>query len=179
MHLVRRWAPCAGALALLLGAAGCGPGKVKVYPVKGQITLDGKPMVGGGVITFIPIGNQRGQGPGGEIAADGSYTLTTHKPGDGSMEGEFRVLILQTTEREPEPTRDGEKAAKPPPGVAEADRIPLIYSDPLTSPLKAKVEAKASNELNFQLKRSEGANIRPPGARGNAPARDPVAWLRR
>jgi hypothetical protein len=77
----------------------------------------------------------------------------TNKPGDGSMVGEFRVVIHQSTDREPDPSKDGEKMGRAVSVVGESDRIPLIYSDPVNSPLTAKVEAKG-NELNFDLKRS-------------------------
>jgi hypothetical protein len=165
---------------VVVGLAGCGSGKVRVYPVKGKVLLDGKPMVGGGAITFIPLTAQAGKAAGGEIAADGTYAMTTYKPGDGSMVGEFRVVIHQTGDREPEATPDGVKPKEPIPSLAPADRIPEVYSDAQHSPLKVKVEAKNPNEIDFKLDRNAvGPNTRPPGARADAPARDPVALLRR
>jgi hypothetical protein len=125
-------------------------------------------MVGGGSIAFIPLGNQKGKTAAGQIAADGTYELMTHKAGDGSMAGEFRVVITQIVEDEPGRTADGEKAAKAANKVAPADRIPTIYGDHYNSPLTAKVEEKDSNELNFDLKRVAEPE-RPKGAmRGNA-----------
>lgn len=157
----------------LLVAAGCGGGNVSVYPVKGKITFEGKSMRGGGAISLVPIGNQAGKTAGGEIAEDGSFQLTTYKPGDGSMAGEFRVVIHQSVFKEPEASRDGEKVAKAAEAVAPADRIPAIYSDPQNSPLKAKVEAGKPNELNLELKRDAGP---PPirGAWGVGGPREPV-----
>jgi hypothetical protein len=142
------------AMAVLI-CLGCGPaGQVKVYPVKGKVTFEGKPLAGGGAISFVPVASQEGKTAAGEIKEDGSYELTTYEPGDGSMVGDFRVVINQVTEKEPEPTPDG---APPPKGgsrvVAEADRIPAIYADFQNSPLTAKVEAKSLNTLDFVLKR--------------------------
>ena len=145
------------ALAVLAAASGCGG--PKVYPVRGTITFEGKPMKGGGAIAFMPLQQQEGKAPGGEIGEDGSYELTTHSPGDGSMPGEFRVVISQVTEREPENSEDGQKVARPRElSLPAADRIPTLYGDPYNSPLTATVEAR-DNELNFDLKRNPG----PPG----------------
>src|SRR5688572_27482054 len=104
---------CARYLGLLLTltlVSGCGSNDV--YPVRGQVNFEGKPMVGGGSITLMPLNGQEGIAPGGEIGEDGKYTLTTQKPGDGSMPGEFRVMIYQVTEKEPPMTEDGQPPAK-------------------------------------------------------------------
>jgi hypothetical protein len=166
-----RWWPLV--LLAASAAAGCGGGNVTVYPVKGKVNFEGKAMRGGGAISLVPLSKQEGKAAGGEIAEDGSFQLTTYKPGDGSMAGEFRVVIHQSVFKEPESSRDGEKAARAAEAVAPADRIPTIYSDPQNSPLKAKVEAGKPNELNLELKRDAGP---PPvrGARGAGGARDPV-----
>jgi hypothetical protein len=149
----------AGASILLLGAVGCGG--TKVYPVRGKVTFEGKQLKGGGSIAFMPTGKQDGKAAGGEIAEDGTYILMTHKPGDGSMAGEFRVVITQVVEREPDSTRDGEKAGKAVSVVTKEDRIPAVYGDAYNSPLTAKVEAK-DNQIDFDLKRNvPGANGTP------------------
>lgn len=134
-------------------AAGCGSSdNVTVYPVKGKITFNGKPMVGSGAISLIPTDNQSGAVAGGEIKEDGTYELTTYKPGDGSMPGNFRVLIHQEVFQEGQNTEDGAApAAGVPPPVPEADRIPEIYSHPMNSPLTMKIEA-GPNEIDLDLK---------------------------
>ncbi|HEX4609553.1 MAG TPA: hypothetical protein VH092_15245 [Urbifossiella sp.] len=152
-------------------AAGCG--SAKTYSVKGMVTFEGKPLKGGGAITFMPTGSQPGRTAGGKINADGTYELQTDKPGDGALAGEFRVIIHQSADREPEPSKDGERAGRAVPAVAEAERIPLIYTDPTNSPLTVKVEAK-DNTINLDLKRDAG----PPAVKGamrDAPARDAFA----
>ncbi|OWK47096.1 hypothetical protein FRUB_00795 [Fimbriiglobus ruber] len=137
----------------LLLPSGCGD-SIKVYPVRGKVTFEGKPLVGGGSIALVPIGTQRGKTAGGEIGPDGSFELMTHKPGDGSMTGEFRVVVIQQGDKEPSISQDGEKAKKVISTVAKEDRIPAIYSDHYKTPLTATVEAKSVNELNIDLKRS-------------------------
>jgi hypothetical protein len=153
MEMILRVRTLLFALAIASAAAGCGSSdNVTVYPVKGKIAFNGKPMVGGGSISLVPTGNQPGAAAGGEIKEDGTFELTTYKPGDGSMPGEFRVVITQVVFREPGNSEDGQAptAAAPPP-VAEIDRIPEIYSHPTNSPLTMKVEAKP-NEINLDLK---------------------------
>lgn len=152
MQLITRKALGVGALVAVVVSAGCDSAN-PVYPVQGKVTFEGNDLVGGGSIAFVPLGNQAGKTAGGEIAADGTYKLTTYKQGDGSMAGEFRVVITQVVEREPEPSRDGEKPGIPVTVVAPADRIPAIYSDHQQSPLIATVENKSLNEINFNLKR--------------------------
>jgi hypothetical protein len=171
MRYCALWIASAVAIAC---AGGCG-GSSKVYPVKGTVKFEGKPMKGGGSISFQPTGGQSGKTAGGEIKEDGTYEVMTHKPGDGSMIGDFRIIILQTTGREPDPTKDGERPGKGVTTVVEADRIPLIYADPTKSPLTAKVEAK-DNVIDFDLKRDAG----PPAIKGAMrldPLRGPFAAM--
>lgn len=132
---------------------GCGSSKVPVYPVEGKVTFEGKPLPGGGTIAFVPLKSQEGKTAGGEIDANGRFRLSTHSSGDGSMAGEFRVVITQAAHKEPEPSPDGTKAPKAGSILPAHDRIPPIYSDHHNSPLTATVEAKSLNELTFDLKR--------------------------
>jgi len=135
--------------------AGCSDtDHVEVYPVKGTVTFNGKPMVGGGSISFIPTTNQRGKTAGGTINPDGTYELMTYDAGDGSMAGDFRVLINQVVYDEPSNNGDSDGSGavvEPTVTVEEADRIPFKYSDPDNSPLTAKVEAKPLNTIDFTL----------------------------
>jgi len=134
---------------------GCGGESFKIYPVSGSITFEGEPMAGGGSIAFIPIGessDKRGKAPGGSIDDSGNYILSTNAENDGSMVGEYRVVIVQETVEEPEATPDGTAPAESTSALPEKLIIPAIYADFNASPLKATVEAK-TNEINFELKR--------------------------
>jgi hypothetical protein len=142
-------------VAILLAAAlaGCGGSNVKVYPVKGKVSFAGKPMVGGGSISFVPTTDQKGKTAAGRIESDGTYVLGTYTATDGSMPGEFKVVINQETVKELPPTPDG----TPPSAVSEAsvpvkDQIPTTYGSDQTTTLTATVEPKP-NEINFDLKR--------------------------
>lgn len=130
-------------------------------------------MPGGGSISFVPLNRQAGKTAGGEIRENGTYELTTYNPGDGSMAGEFRVVIMQAVTMEPkEAPRDGEQM---PEGgltgltVAEEDQIPMVYADVAKSPLKATVEPRANNTIDFDIKRiAEVPNQQPPGVAARA-----------
>jgi hypothetical protein len=138
------------ALVVLSGLVGCGSG---VYPVKGTVLFNGKPMAGGGAISFIPLNDQAGNAPGGEIAEDGTFSVSTAQLGNGAAPGEYRVAIHQVTVREPERTEDGERPASIEAIVPVSQRIPPIYADHQNSPLRATVEAKSLNEIRLELKR--------------------------
>ncbi len=154
-----RFARWAAGLLLVVTTIGCGEAdQLEVYPVQGRVNFRGKPMAGGGSIAFIPVSGQEGKTAGGEIQEDGSYYLSTYGDGDGSIPGEFRVVITQVVESEPQAVSDGEGMNEAAPiansgsRVDEADWIPPIYSDHRNSPLTARVEATDSNQLNFELK---------------------------
>ena len=74
---------------LPLGLPACGG--PRTYPVKGKIVHDGKPVPRGSVM-FTPM--KGGPTATGDIGPDGTYRLTTYKPGDGAPVGEYRVAIM-------------------------------------------------------------------------------------
>lgn len=147
-------------LCLAASLSGCGNGdRVTVYPTKGVVLFEGKPMAGGGAITFVPLTALEGKAAGGVIKEDGTFVMSTYEEGDGSIAGEFRVMIHQSTMQEPEttPDADGKAAAsrsEPTQTVAKDAQIPRVYSDPNQSPLTVKVDPNGSNEaLSLELKR--------------------------
>jgi hypothetical protein len=92
---------CTGFLAsrvvplLLLGVIGCGP---RLYPVRGKVTYpDGKPLTEG-LVVFESKGEERPVTSRGEIHPDGSYELSTSRPGDGALAGKYRVLVAPKTD---------------------------------------------------------------------------------
>jgi hypothetical protein len=120
--------------ALLLGLPAC-TGGPRTYPVKGTVRYDGKP-VPKGTILFTPV--QGGPTATGQINEDGTYRLTTYKPGDGASLGEYRVVIMAM-----EPMQ-GEPPTSPPP------IIPDKYSSLALSDLKANVQ-EGDNVFDFTL----------------------------
>jgi hypothetical protein len=124
------------ALWLLLAAAGCGSGQ---YPVSGKVTLeDGSPLSKGMVVFERKEGGEPITARG-DIQADGSYQLSTHKPGDGVPAGKYRVLVYPRLNIDsPTPERDRPFDAR--------------YSDFSTSGLECEVKPGA-NEYPIQVAR--------------------------
>ena len=108
--------------------------------VRGKVTYNGKP-VPNGTVNFIPT---RGATTAtGEIHPDGSYALTTYKPGDGAVLGTHKVVVVAMQDmgnRLPE-----NRTPLPPPIV------PVKYTSLATSDLTAEVEKK-ENTINFDLR---------------------------
>lgn len=129
--------------ALLLSltvAAGCGAKGDETAIVRGKVTYNGKP-VPNGTVMFNP--DSPGPSATGDIQPDGSYTLGTYKPGDGAVIGKHTVVIVAMQDQAgalPE-----QRSPTPPPIV------PMKYTSPATSDLKAQVEQK-ENTINFDLK---------------------------
>lgn len=137
---------------LLLGCGSRGMGQVK-----GKVTVGGTP-INNGTIMFYPA-----DGPGavGEIGQDGSYTLRTHKPGDGAVVGTHKVAIHATsvgpgTLEAPKSLDDELRdpaAGKPVKNLVPGKitwLIPEKYSTPNESPLTAEVKA-GQNTIDFDI----------------------------
>jgi hypothetical protein len=127
-------------VAVLFSLSGCT--KTDTIPVTGLITLNGQPAENTEVM-FNP------QGPGrlatGHTDAGGRFKLSTAKPDDGAMPGEYVVTLGE---------HYGDKApALPPPGQFLPMRFPQNYGDPGKSPLKAHVERGAKNDFQFEIKK--------------------------
>lgn len=135
---------------------GCGPGRPEVAPVRGTVTLGGRPIPMG-IIQFWP---EEGRPARGTINQDGTYTLTTFESGDGAVLGKHVVTIesVATSDTAPKPKSVEEEIAiysdpNTPvvQGGAMQTLIPRAYADRAQTPLRAEV-ARGENTLDFQLK---------------------------
>ena len=88
-NAVRRFTAYAVVLVIGFAANGCIPVSDSV-PVQGVVLLDGKPLPCG-IVQFQPAS---GQPATGEIASDGSFTLSRYAPSDGVPPGTYRVSVL-------------------------------------------------------------------------------------
>ena len=135
--------PASFALALL--CASCGPkGRQPVYPVQGEVRVDGRAPAHA-LIGFHAVGDAGPDAvhPVGVVDDQGRFTLTTYKAGDGAPPGEYRVTVawFLATGR---PGDDG-----PP-----LNYLPERFGRAETTPLHAVVE-KGLNKLpvfNLQAK---------------------------
>jgi len=116
-------------LAAVAFLPSCAGSRKPVYPVTGHVYLKQKPVAGATVI-FHPVhaAVNDTSNPVGQVAADGSFKLTTYTNGDGAPEGDYVVTIeWRAPKRNP-------LEANP------VDRLRGRYSDPKTSTLRARVD---------------------------------------
>ncbi|MFO0790069.1 MAG: hypothetical protein U0805_11495 [Pirellulales bacterium] len=109
-------------------ATGCGRGSASTAKVIGSVTLDGKPLTTGNVIT-LPTAGRGARGP---IKSDGTFELGTFSKTDGAMVGVHKVAVVayESTKRGPE-GGDGKLL------------VPQRYTNPETSGLT--IEVTSSN----------------------------------
>src|SRR5436309_58646 len=122
---------CLASLVAFVGlcVGGCGSGRAALAPVKGTITLDGKPLAKG-TITFETTGKRPATGKivNGEIVE-----MTTYVTGDGAPLGTHKVAVWASEE--------AASAVVPNPGeekiganyMSGKSLIPALYNDPNTS----------------------------------------------
>ncbi|MHB9081972.1 MAG: hypothetical protein ACYC3X_31290 [Pirellulaceae bacterium] len=156
-------------LAGLLVCVGCGEkaGVSGTVPVTGLVMLDGKPVAGASV-TFSPTG-KGGRAAVGTTDAEGRYTLTTMKPGDGAIPGSYNVAISKTVagaaagapaedprssggKLTPEQMKSMMDAMKNAGKNADAEsELPSKYATAATSGFTATVAAGQTNDFPFAM----------------------------
>jgi hypothetical protein len=130
-------------LALAIGAAllaSCARNQRKpVFPVRGQVLIDGKPAAGATVFFYPVEADPEAVAPYGVVDAHGSFTLTTYLTFDGAPAGEYVVTV-----RCPGPPQRPQDEQGP-------DRLKGRYQEPKTSTLRATVEKKPNDLPPVQL----------------------------
>jgi hypothetical protein len=122
------------ALLPLVALAGCSGGRLKTYPVTGQILYNGQPLKGVDV-AFHPVDpkNDTGYPPHATTDADGKFTLTTFLKNDGAPAGEFRVAVAFAVEAVEEGSDQSKKLTA---------QVPVKYHKAETSGLTVTVKAE-------------------------------------
>lgn len=162
-----RWSIGIGAVAVLAAVVGCGGGatSVKTVPVKGKVTLDGKP-VEGATVQFAPEQGSSGRAASGLTKSDGTFELTTVGGGAGAVPGKYKVAITKRATagpaQAPKSQEEAMKAiqeqmakggpaalAKAPPKIQ--DELPPKYGNVATSGFTAEVTATGKNEFTFEM----------------------------
>ncbi len=132
------------ALAWMLWAAlGCSASNEAA--VTGTVTLDGQPLANA-LVTFYPEGKTSGLGGSGRTGADGKYTLTPSRKGQGLALGEYRVVISRPLNPDGSPADPN----VPPIESKARETLPPTYSQRESSVLKANV-SKDQTVYNFPL----------------------------
>ena len=120
----KRLAPC-----LLLSVAACSakpPARPPVYPVRGELLVNGKPAVGA-VVSFHPVGNLTPDAvkPQATVETDGTFRPNTYDLRDGAPAGEYALTVYWP----------GGK------GPIGPDRLKGRYGNPARPVLKVTVKA--------------------------------------
>ncbi len=132
-------------LAAICGAAvGCG--RRDMGPVSGTLRYQGKP-VPDAVVKFTAQSRPTAVG---RTDAEGRYTLTTFRKGDGAYGGSHRVVVIPWLESWIDLPDDAQTGRKPPPVLPRPD-IPDRCRQQGESPLKADVVAGKNNVIDLEL----------------------------
>jgi hypothetical protein len=129
-------------LALLAGCTSQGPTLPATVEARGKVLLpDGRPLPGGRV-TLNPQAATEVEAFG-DVNPDGTFTLTTYKPGDGAVPGTYVVTVSPFNYR----SKTGS-----PTKIAAAGQIPARYGDAGTSGLKVTINPDGGNDLTLKLR---------------------------
>ncbi|MGI9427250.1 MAG: carboxypeptidase regulatory-like domain-containing protein [Bythopirellula sp.] len=135
-------------LLFLVGASGCGDGRIKTYPTTGTVLVNGKPAEGATVI-YCPVGGSEEfakERPWDKTDGEGKYELTTFEKGDGAPAGDYTVMIKWTGP--PRAVPDGVDADRV---TGPTDRLKGRYFHPQNSGLTATVEKDRNDIPPFDL----------------------------
>jgi hypothetical protein len=155
-------------LCLLVGlfmVTGCGEGGgAATVKVKGVVMAGGK-AVDDAVITFYS--KSGGEAASGRTDAEGKFQLTTRKPNDGAVPGDYIVTVAKAGseatgmsfdatqgEMSPEYIAAMKNVAKPPKevkGLPVKGALPAKYASVKDSGLVRTVTSSGPNEFDFDL----------------------------
>jgi hypothetical protein len=116
--------------------------KLAVFPVKGKLMMDGKPM-GSATVMFNPVRKFPKEAaqmrPHATVDENGDFTVSTYANGDGAPAGEYKITVSW---------RGGEDAAGLPDGArAELeDKAPESFQAARTSRIRVKIN-EGENKL--------------------------------
>lgn len=142
-------AACPFVLMGLVCWSGCRDGRVVRYPVQGTVLVDGQPADGAFVFLFPLDGSEEVMKlrPYGITDANGTFTLSSLSPNDGSPVGEFAVTV-RWPDRHPTQMGNGNEKRS---GLAGYDRLNGRYTSPTKSPLKVTITAGQNELPPFEL----------------------------
>lgn len=127
----------------VVAATGCGssePPQVEVFPAKGSITFQGKPIPGA-IITLhpaTPIENV--PQPRANVDKDGTFTVKTYAGKEGAPEGDYKVTVLWY-----KPIYNG------PDFTSGPNVIPQKYTQVDTTDIQIKIAAGQNDIPTIQL----------------------------
>ena len=152
-----------GGVAVLLGLCalpGCGEnGRLPTRPVKGKVTLDGKPLANA-EIWLVPTTEEVKNAritirPYAKSAPDGTFTVSSYLVDDGAPAGDYAVMVVAAGgQADTEEDRQTDTPSQKKTERGKNKRLspfPGKYKSPATSGLSFTVQ-NGPNELNLDLK---------------------------
>ena len=139
------------ACVVLVAAAlvGCGPSGPDTVEVTGKVTIDGQPPTDCR-IEFHPV-DSANQVASGQIAEDGSYTLSTGVTGTpGAMVGTYKVVLIQNTGADMSYMETGDDPTLAAPSTGGDGAVPEEYTNAATTPKEVEVTPGA-NTINIEI----------------------------
>lgn len=128
---------------VVLMSFGCNGGRLKTYPVRGEVVFsDGSPVKVGTIETKSVKHSAQARG---SIATDGTFELTTYTQGDGAVAGDHLCVVVQFI-----PTEDIPNYRPSIMGVVH--RKHSSYS---TSELGFTVSSKGENKIRLVVQGAE------------------------
>lgn len=122
---------------------GCGPKMPDTIPVSGKVTCGGKEWPNPGMLYFAPKENSKGllrRPATAKFAVDGTFEVTSFKPGDGLVQGTY-IVTIECWKKTP--------SMQKPTGISA---VPMKYQNQSTSDFIIDVDmTKPSIEINFDL----------------------------
>lgn len=112
----------------------CSSGRVTVYPVGGEVFINGRPTPGA-LVHFHPLDKEKCRPAFATVQEDGSFQLTTYTKFDGAAAGDYAVTINWYDER-----RDDTETIQGP------DKLQGRYLVPENSGLKVSI-CRGINQL--------------------------------
>jgi hypothetical protein len=143
-----------GLCSLVLASSCGGPklpeiqGKLPVFPVKGSLLVDGKPVAQAQLVFHptAPWPKDASQFlPRARTSDDGTFTVTTYADADGAPAGTYRVTVTWRGEGDEEQQRTED----------DPNLIPPMYHVPRLTKLRAQVEEGENTLPPFEVKITE------------------------
>jgi hypothetical protein len=132
--------------ALLLATFVGGCGGAGPFPVEGKVVWeDGSPAKELAMAIVIFDLPEKQTSAKGNVQPDGTFTLTTNKPNDGALAGEYKVMIIEVGRK----SLGGPDGSNIAPGVMDSK-----YSDPSSTDLTATVKP-GKNPITLTVKRAQ------------------------
>jgi hypothetical protein len=136
-------------MSLLIGCGKSIPPRVKVWPVRGRLLVNGKPAEQAEV-TLYPKSPQKDEGghelyPHAIVSADGTFDVQTYVDGDGAPAGEYVITVIWPTISH----EGGEVVFGP-------DRLRDLYSKPKNPVATVIIEERTNSIPPIDLKNIKG-----------------------